>query len=56
MKRVKRTNAVVIKNPLQGNGERIGEVRRDPIVMDMNREKNCYSCKGFGHLVWNCKK
>jgi len=21
----------------------------------MNRGRNCYSCGGFGHLVWNCR-
>ena len=22
----------------------------------MNKERNCYSCEGFGHLTQNCKK
>jgi len=30
-------------------------MRRKPYVMDVNRKRNCYSCGGFGHLVWNCR-
>ena len=28
-------------------------MRRDSYVIDMNKRKNCYSCRGFGYLMWN---
>ena len=31
------------------------EMRRDPYAMEVDRERNCYSCGEFGHLVWNCR-
>jgi len=55
MKRVERINAVVVRNPLQGQGSRGGGIRRDSYAMEMNRERNGYSCREFGHLVWNCR-
>jgi len=30
-------------------------MRRKPYVIDVDRKRNCYSCGGFGHLVWNCR-
>ena len=24
--------------------------------MNVDRERNCYSCRGFGHLAWNCRR
>ena len=55
MKEVKRTNIVVVRNPQQGQGEREGRIRRDLYIIDVDRERNCYSCGEFGHLVWNCR-
>jgi len=31
-------------------------IRRDSYATDMDRERNCYSCGGFGHLVQNCRR
>jgi len=28
-------------------------MRRDPYVIDIDKKRNCYSCGGFGYLVWN---
>ena len=28
---------------------------RDSYIIDVDREINCYSCGGFGHLARNCK-
>jgi len=25
-------------------------------TMDVDRRRNYYSCEGFGHLAWNCKR
>jgi len=52
---VERTNTVVIRNLLQGQIERGGEMRRDLYVMNVDRGRNCYNCGGFGHLVRNCR-
>ena len=30
-------------------------MRRNSYVIDMNRERNCYSCRGFSHLARKCK-
>ena len=51
MEEVERINAVVIRNLLQGYEERMGGVRRNSAVMDMDRGRNCYSCGRFGHLA-----
>jgi len=45
---VERTNAVIVC-PNQQTGF-------IPYVMDVDRERNCYSCEGFGHLVQNCRR
>jgi len=31
------------------------EMRRDPFAMDVDRERNCYSYRGFGHIMQNCR-
>jgi len=28
---------------------------RDSYIIDVDRERNCYSCEEFGHLARNCK-
>jgi len=30
-------------------------MRKDSYVMVLDRERNCYSCREFGHLVRNCR-
>ena len=55
IKEVKRTNVVVVWNPQQEQGGRKGRIRRDLYAIDVDKERNCYSCGEFGHLVWNCK-
>jgi len=52
---VERTNTVVIRNLLQGQIEKEGEMKRDLYVMNVDRGRNCYNCRGFGHLVRNCR-
>ena len=52
MKRVERTNIVMV-HPNQ----RVGFALHNLYAMEMDRgSRNCYSCRGFGHLAQNCKK
>ena len=30
-------------------------MRKDLYVMDINRDRNCYSCSEFEHLARNCR-
>ena len=52
MEGVERTNAVVVRGAGQGVG---APSRRDPYVMEVDRERNCYTCGGFGHMARNCR-
>ena len=29
--------------------------RRDPYIMEVDRGRNCYAYKGFGHIVCHCR-
>jgi len=53
---MERTNIVVVRNSLQGQGKEEKGIRRNSYTIDVDRERNCYSCGGFGYLAWNCKK
>ena len=55
IEKVGRTNAVVVRNSLQEQEGKEGEIRRDLYIMDVDRERNCYSYEGFGHLAQNCR-
>ena len=51
MEGVERTNAVMIRGQEQGTGA----LRRDPYVMEVDKGRNCYACKGFGHIAQHCR-
>ena len=52
MEGVERTNAVVMR----GQGQRMGvPPRRNPYAMEVDQEKNCYVCRGFGHIAHHCR-
>jgi len=47
---VERTNAVVVR------GQDVGAPpRRDPYAMEVDRGRNYYSCRGFGHMAHHCR-
>ena len=52
MERVERTNTVVVRGQEQSI-----EVspRRDSYVMEVDRGKNSYACRGFGHMAHHCR-
>jgi len=52
MEGVERMNAVVVKGA--GQGAEIPP-RRDPYAMEVDRERNCYACGGFGHMARHCR-
>ena len=54
MEGVERTNAVVVRG--QGVGQSMGAPpRRDPFAMEVDRGRNYYACRRFGHMAHNCR-
>jgi len=53
---IERTNIVVVRNLLQEQGRRERGIRRNSYAMDVDRGRNCYSCRGFGYLAHNCRR
>ena len=54
MKGVERTNAVVVRE--LGAGQNAGiPLRWDPYAMEVDRERNCFACRGFGHMACYCR-
>jgi len=50
MEEIKRTNTIVVRNSLQEQAGR-ERIRRDINVIEVDREKNCYSCREFGYIM-----
>ena len=49
---VERTNAVVVR----GSGQDIGiPPRWDPYMMEVDRGRNCFTCRRFGHMACHCR-
>ena len=54
MEGVERMNAAVLRG--SGVGQSAGiSPRRDPYAMEVDRERNCYACGGFGHMARHCR-
>ena len=52
MEGVERTNVVVVR----GQGQRMGiPPRRDSYAMKVDWGRNCYACRGFGHMACHCR-
>ena len=52
MEGIERTNTVVVRGQGQGAGV---PPRQDPWTMDIDRERNCFACRGFGHMACYCR-
>jgi len=52
MEGVEWMNAVMVRGPGQGTG---ASPRRDPYAMEVDRGRNCYTCREFGHLAHYCR-
>ena len=50
MERAKKTNVVVVRGAGQGQGAGIPP-RQNPYAMEVDQRKNCYACRGFGHMA-----
>ena len=48
MEGVERTNAVMVRGQRQGMGTAL---RRDPYAMEVDRGRNCYAYREFGHMA-----
>ena len=56
MEEVERTNMMVVRGSGQGVGQNVGvPPRRDPFAMEVDWERNCYACGGFGHMARHCR-
>ena len=50
MEEIKRTDVVVVRGQGQEQGAEVPP-RWDPYVMEVDWERNCYACGGFGHMA-----
>jgi len=51
MEGVERMNVVMVRGQEQG----IEAPRRDSYVMEVDRGRNCYTCRGFRYMAQHCK-
>ena len=49
MEGVERMNMVVVQREMEAPS------RRDPYVMEIDWRRNCYTCRGFGHMAYHCR-
>ena len=49
---VERMNVIVVRGSEQGMG---APPRRNPYAMEVDHGRNCYACRGFGHMVCHCR-
>ena len=56
MEGVERTNVVVVRGLGQGMGQNAGvPPRKNTFAMEVDWERNCYACGGFGHMARHCR-
>ena len=54
MEGIERTNTVVVRRLGVGQSGETSS-RRDPFAMDIDQGRNCYACRGFGHMTHHCR-
>ena len=52
MEGVERMNMVVVRDLGQVVG---AHTKRDPYTMEVDRVRNFYACRGFGHMAHHCR-
>ena len=45
-------NAVVVRGQGQGAG---APLKKNPYAMEVDWGRNCYACRGFGHMAHHCR-
>jgi len=56
MEGIERTNAVVVRGSGAVAGQNMGVLlRQNPYTMEVDQERNCYTCGGFGHMARHCR-
>jgi len=56
MEGVEKTNVVVVRGLEAGVGQNIRVPPRwDPYAMEVDHRRNCYVCRGFGHMARHCR-
>ena len=48
---VERINIVIVHS-----NQRVGFVQHNLYAMEVDKGRNCYSCRGFGHVAQNCRR
>ena len=52
MEGVERMNVMVVRE----SGQEMGApLKRDPYAMEVDHGRNCYACRGFGHMAHHCR-
>ena len=51
MEGVEKTNAVIVR----GQEQAIRAPKRDTYAIEVDRGRNCYACRGFGHMAHHCR-
>ena len=52
MEGVERMNVMVVRE----SGQEMGApLKRDPYAREVDHGRNCYACRGFGHMAHHCR-
>jgi len=54
MEGVERMNTVVVRGQRVGQGIGVPP-RQDPYTIEVDKGRNCYACRGFGHMAHHCR-
>ena len=53
---VEKMNVVVVRDTEQRSGQGTGvSPRQDSYVMEVDKGRNCYACRGLGHMAHHCR-
>ena len=56
MEGIERTNMVIVREVGPGAGSNVGvPSRRDSYAIEIDRRRNCYTYRGFGHMDRHCR-
>ena len=56
MEKIERTNMVIVRESGVRTGQNVGvSPRQDSYAIEIDRGRNCYACRGFGHIAHHCR-